>query len=229
MRAAPARWVLGLTATPYRRDGLEGQIAMQCGPVRHTVEVGQALADHGLTLDLQVHETALTLDTDDLQIQQVFRAIVDDADRTSQICDDIRQAHTTGARSLVLTQRKDHLYDMADRLAELDPLVLEGGLGVRARRTALERLADIPTDQPCLVLATGQYVGEGFDCPPLDTLFLTFPMSFKGSIVQYVGRLLRPSDNKDTVVVHDYLDNNVPVLLAMFNRRRSGYRKLGLK
>lgn len=227
VRAAPARYVLGLTATPYRRDGLEGQIAMQCGKVRHTIQVDEVLDDHGLTLDLRVHETGFELDADG-PIQQVFQAVVADADRTAAICGDIEQALDDGGRCLVLTQRRDHLHELAERLGAHDPIVLEGGLGAPARRAATERLASIPTDQPCLVIATGQYVGEGFDCPPLDTLFLTFPMSFKGSIVQYVGRLLRPSPNKDELVVHDYLDSNVPVLVSMFNRRRSGYRKLGL-
>lgn len=229
VRAAPARYVVGLTATPYRRDGLEGQIAMQCGKVRHTIEVEEVLDDHGLTLDLRVHETAFELDAGERPIQQVFQAVVADTDRTAAICGDIEQALDEGGRCLVLTQRKDHLYELAERLGARDPIVLEGGLGALARRAATERLASVPTGQPCLVIATGQYVGEGFDCPPLDTLFLTFPMSFKGSIVQYVGRLLRPAPGKDEVTVHDYVDSNVPVLATMFNRRRSGYRKLGLR
>ena len=230
VRAAPARFVLGLTATPYRRDGLEGMIAMQCGPVRHTITVDDALTDHGLSLDLRVHDTELTLDADGMAIHQVFAALVADEARTNLICRDVAEAVDRGRRCLVLSQRKDHLAALAEGLRERghDPLVLQGGLGVRAKREVQERLQSLPTDAGCLVLATGQYVGEGFDCPPLDTLFLTFPMSFKGSIVQYVGRLLRPAAGKDEVIVHDYVDRDVPMLASMFGKRRAGYRKLGL-
>lgn len=224
---AVRRWV-GLTATPYRRDGLQAMMAMHCGPVRHTMTapVGAALR----TLDLIVHETGYQVDEEGQHIQTTFRGLVDDTRRTAAICVDIASSSAAGRNCLVLTRWKEHLDSITEMLAAqgVEVLVLHGQMGKKARAAVIERLAAPPDGGPGLVLAaTASLLGEGFDCPPLDTLFLAFPIRFKGSVVQYVGRVLRPTDTKTRVEVHDYIDTSVPVLARMHDERRSAYISLG--
>jgi superfamily II DNA or RNA helicase len=134
-----------------------------------------------------------------------------------------------GRNSLVLTRWREHLERIVTQLGVLglDPLVLHGQMGKKARKAVTEQLAH-PSDLTGIVLvATASLLGEGFDCPPLDTLFMAFPIKFKGSVVQYVGRILRPTDSKTTVQVHDYVDVAVPVLVRMYDERREAYISLG--
>jgi superfamily II DNA or RNA helicase len=237
VRQIPVRRWLGLTATPYRRDGLDQLIVQQCGPVRHrithherdTLDGGQQLRR-----DLLVKPTGFRYVTDDDlsrpgAIQAVYRALVDDTGRNEQVVDDVQTALAAGRHCLVLTQWTRHVELLADALRHLghDPVVLRGGLGVRARAAALARLVPTEGDPPLLAVATGSYLGEGFDCPALDTLFLVAPIAFKGRLVQYVGRIVRPHPGKTTAQVHDYHDVNVPVLAHSLNRRAPGYTSLG--
>jgi hypothetical protein len=227
VRQIPVRRWAGLTATPYRRDGLQALMAMHCGPVRHTMTTpsGSALC----ALDLVVHETGHE-DTDDGQhIQAVFRGLVEDGQRTTAICWDIAAAAHAGRNCLVLTRWKEHLETIAQSLTAqgIDPLVLHGKMGKKARTAVIDRLANPSPDGGLVLAATASLLGEGFDCPPLDTLFLAFPIKFKGSVVQYVGRVLRPTDTKTRVEVHDYVDIQVPVLARMHNERRRAYATLG--
>lgn len=221
----PARRVLGLTATPYRQDGLDALIAMHCGPIRH-----HPANPTGLQLRLKIHDTRFRFpNNEQAAIQQIFTALVENLRRTQQIVADVADAVAAGRRCLVLSERKAHLAALADELVErgVDVVVLHGGLSRADQQRAMDRLETVG-EQPVAVVATGQYVGEGFDCPPLDTLFVTFPISSKGKIVQYVGRVLRPFDGKHTVTVHDYRDAEVPVLSRMHDRRRKAYGSLGL-
>ena len=222
----PARFVLGLTATPYRGDGLDPLIAMHCGPVRNSGDP----VPSSLRLELEVHETAFVLDeAEDAPIHEVLGAVAQDPGRTHQIADDVAAELTAGRRCLVLSERKSHLAALAEQLRELgiDPLVLHGGMKRTEEQQVMDRL-ESAAEGPLVLAATGQYIGEGFDCPPLDTLFLTFPMSDKGKIVQRVGRIQRPFPGKHTARVHDYLDTRVPVLARMHTRRLKTYRTLGL-
>jgi superfamily II DNA or RNA helicase len=225
VRQIPVRRWVGLTATPYRRDGLQAMMAMQCGPIRY--RMGDRTASALRALDLIVHETRHRTTEDGQHIQTILRGIVEDTGRTMAICDDIAAAAAGGRNSLVLTRWTEHLGDIVANLAErgLDPLVLHGGLGKKARKAVTDRLAEI--DAGILLVATASLLGEGFDCPPLDTLFLAFPIRFKGNVVQYVGRVLRPTATKSRVEVHDYVDVNVPQLARMYDERRTAYAALG--
>jgi superfamily II DNA or RNA helicase len=129
----------------------------------------------------------------------------------------------------VLSQWKQHCHALAERLQSkgVSPLLLEGGLAKRARTALLDQIENTPRSDALVVVATGQYLGEGFDCPQLDTLFLAFPVSFKGRLVQYTGRLMRADDGKTSVRVYDYADLGVPVLRAMHARRLRTYKTLG--
>lgn len=222
------RW-LGLTATPYRRDGLQGLISMYCGPIRHRMGSRTSEAPT-LQLDLVVHPTDhASPDAEDLGIQDVFRGIVEDDQRSEQIGADVVHAVEAGRNCLVLSQWTAHI----DRLVACfrarghEPLVLQGGMGKRARAQVVEQLERSDNEGGILLIATGSFLGEGFDCPSLDTLFLTFPLAFKGRLVQYVGRVLRETKAKSRVEVHDYVDVNVPVLARMHAKRLSAYAGLG--
>jgi superfamily II DNA or RNA helicase len=228
VREVPVRKWVGLTATPYRRDGLQAMMAMHCGPVRHTMSSPVEAVRH--SLELIVHETAHEATEDGQHIQTTFRELVEDDDRTAAICDDIAAASVNGRNCLVLTRWTEHLDLIATALQArgVDVLVMHGQMGKKARFAVVQKLDQSSGQDHGLVLAaTASLLGEGFDCPPLDTLFLAFPIKFKGSVVQYVGRVLRPTADKTSVEVHDYVDTLVPVLARMHHERRSAYASLG--
>jgi len=229
IRRAPVRHFLGLTATPYRRDGLQEIVTMQCGPIRYQIAAGEGLAGK-IDRYLEVRETAFAVPgAAETPIHELFRLLVEDEERAALVCDDVVDAVADGRRCLVLSQWKEHCAVLADGLRSrgVSPFLLEGGLGKRARAALLDEIQRSTPDEPLIVIATGQYLGEGFDCPQLDALFLTFPVSFKGRLVQYTGRLLRAHENKTSVHVYDYADIHVPVLRAMHTRRLATYKTLG--
>lgn len=239
VRTIWARYWLGLTATPYRRDGLDDLIGFQLGPVRHTIEHADPDTLEGSDTGrprpvLSVHPTRFVVDTPvDLstpgEMARIHGLLAEDEDRNHQILSDVLDAHDRGRHCLVLAQRTAHVDHLASRLAESgrSPVVLKGGMGARARAAANQRLVLDPDGPPLLVVATGHFVGEGFDCPALDTLFLAGPVSFKGRLVQYVGRILRAHPGKQTAEVHGYHDVEMPVLAAALSKRAPGYVSLG--
>lgn len=239
VRTIPARYWLGLTATPYRRDGLDDLIGFQLGPVRHTLRHADPDTLEGSRADrprpvLMVHPTRFRIEEKvDLSvpgaIAGIHRALAEDDARNEQILADVLAAHGRGRHCLVLAQRTSHVDHLAADLAArgLSPIVLKGAMGARARAAANERLVPDADGAPLMVVATGHFVGEGFDCPALDALFLAGPVSFKGRLVQYVGRVLRAYPGKLTAEVHDYHDVEMPVLAAALAKRAPGYISLG--
>lgn len=227
VRQLPARRWLGLTATPYRRDRLESMMTMYCGPVRH--RMAQPEAAQLIHRQVLVHSTSFVAVPGE-HIQETFRALVADPSRTAAICADIANACSEGRNSLVLTRWTEHLDAIVERLAAsgISPLILRGGMGKKARALVLADLNE-PGRRGAVLVATVGLIGEGFDCPALDTVFLAFPVKFKGSVVQYVGRILRPLPTKVDVVVHDYVDVQVPVLARMYHERARGYANLGFE
>ena len=228
LRDVGARWWLGLTATPERADGLAEIMVMQCGPIRRRV----ADATRAIRRQLQVHRTGLRCDaaTEHLTRSEVLalvhETLVESAQRTAQIADDVGQAMQRGRNCLVLSGRTEHVQMLADafRGQGLDALVLHGRLKPAERRAVYQRLDE---DGQLLLVATDRYVGEGFDCPRLDTLFLTFPVAGKSRIIQYVGRILRDHPGKRDAEVHDYVDEAIPMLAAMHRKRLVAYRQIG--
>ena len=241
VKQIPARRWLGLTATPYRRDKLDDLIATQVGPVRHTITLSRDPAGQDTLMGtgrpapvLYVHPTAYRYDGDADPsrpggMTTIYQHLAADEPRTRQITADVLAALSKDRNCLVLTNRTSHLEKLADllRKAGHDPVILRGGTGAKTRAAALARLQPQPGGPPLLVVATGPYAGEGFDCPALDTLFLAAPIANKGSLTQYVGRILRSHDNKTTAEVHDYLDERTGVLAAMLAKRAPGYTGLG--
>lgn len=161
----------------------------------------------------------------------IYRDLAADERRIDQVVIDVVSALEGGRNCLVLTQWTAHVDRLSDRLQEkgLDPIVLTGRLKARERVDAMRRLDERtdPANTSLLVVATGSFVGEGFDCPRLDTLFLAAPISFRGRLVQYAGRILRTWPGKQEVEIHDYVDALVPVLASSLPKRMKGYRALG--
>lgn len=227
LRAAPARYVLGLTATPIRRDGLQPILAMQCGPVRHVAKAPPDAPQERI-VERHLLPSAYVFD-EATPIQQILGALANDESRNARIARDVAAAYRAGAHILVLTERTQHVEALATLLVNDVPtlIVLHGQLSPRERARRLEALDGIPTTEPRVVLATGRLIGEGFDHASLDTLFLAMPISWKGTLQQYAGRLSRAQATKTRVVIHDYVDADIPVLARMARRRALGYRAIG--
>ncbi|HEY2290794.1 MAG TPA: DEAD/DEAH box helicase family protein [Thermoanaerobaculia bacterium] len=226
-----ARYVLGLTGTPYRRDGHHPILEMQLGPVRFAVDSRSQLARRPFDHRLIVRETAFRMDNASTEtgIQGIYKALAEDEVRNRVILDDVLHALEEGRSPLLLTERKDHLGYFADQMRGFvrHLVVLQGGMTTKERRELGAWLADLPEGEERLVLATGRYIGEGFDDARLDTLFLAMPVSWKGTLVQYVGRLHRLHPKKSEARIFDYVDREVPVLMRMFAKRLRTYRAIG--
>ncbi|MGH7647517.1 MAG: TOTE conflict system archaeo-eukaryotic primase domain-containing protein [Gemmatimonadaceae bacterium] len=231
-RRAKARYVLGLSATVARRDGHHPIIFMQCGPVRYRDAPKAQATRRGFAHRVVLRDTPFRLsageDAAGLTVPALYTLLGRDDGRNRMIVDDIRDTVAQGRAPLVLTERREHLEALRESVAGLavQLIVLRGGLRSAARREA-EQLLRETSGEPRVILATGRYLGEGFDDPRLDTLFLTMPIAWRGTLAQYVGRLHRECDGKREVVVYDYVDSYVPVLARMATRRQAGYRALG--
>ncbi len=231
LAAVKARYVLGLTATPYRRDGHHPILDMQLGPVRFAVDSKSQSARRPFDHRLIVRETAFRLDSAraDAGIQGIYAALAEDDARNRLILDDVLHALSEGRSPILLTERRDHLEYFAGQVRGFvrHLVVLQGGMTAKERRELGARLAAVPEGEERLVLATGRYIGEGFDDARLDTLFLAMPVSWKGTLVQYAGRLHRLHPKKAEVRIFDYVDREVPMLLRMFEKRLRTYRAIG--
>jgi superfamily II DNA or RNA helicase len=228
LKAVRARFVTGLTATPARRDGHHPILHMQCGPIRHEASRSDSASEFARILVCR--ETAFRWDGPvDAGIQAIYGALEKDDRRNTTIIDDVIGAVAQGRSPIVLTERRSHLDFLASKLTGFvrHLVVLHGGTGRREQRAVLERLASIPEGEERLLLATGRYIGEGFDDARLDTLFLVMPVSWRGTLVQYAGRLDRPHPGKSDIRIVDYVDREEPVLAKMFEKRQRGYRKMG--
>ncbi|HEX7406064.1 MAG TPA: DEAD/DEAH box helicase family protein [Candidatus Binatia bacterium] len=226
-----AKYVTGLTATPQRRDGHHPIIEMQLGPVRFAIDPKHQAVRRPFEHRLIVRETLFRFagEGQHTAIQDLYRAMTINEPRNRFIVNDVLNALEEGRSPILLTERRDHLEYFAGQLrpAARNLVVLRGGMGAKQRRAAAAQFAAIPSDQERLVLATGRYIGEGFDDARLDTLFLALPVSWKGTLVQYAGRLHRMSPGKKEVRIFDYVDREVPMLVRMFERRLRAYRAIG--
>jgi superfamily II DNA or RNA helicase len=233
-RRAKARFVTGLSATLTRKDGHHPIIFMQCGPVRHRVDAKRQAAARPFTHRVFVRPTGFrtTAEPEDdprMEFHRLCEALRNEDARNEMICADVLGAVREGRSPLLLTERIEHVLRLAQRLSDEIPhvITLQGAMGRKELQGALDSLAHIPDTVGRVILATGRYIGEGFDDPRLDTLFLTLPVSWRGTISQYVGRLHRLHGGKREVRVYDYADLNVPMLARMFDRRCRGYESLG--
>ena len=241
VRRAKARYVLGLSATPFRKDGHHPIIFMQCGPIRHRVSAKQQAARRPFVHLVKVRPTTFqpSLEASEEAVpRKRFRRYMDelcrDAGRNAKICDEIASALQAGRSPIILSERVEHLTLLEAGLKHRLPnttefFLLKGGFGRKKLADLKARMEAVPRNKPRLILATGRYLGEGFDDARLDTLFLAFPVSWKGVVAQYAGRLHRLDDGKHEVHIHDYADLNVGMLARMFDRRCRGYEAIGYR
>ena len=232
-RRAKARYVLGLSATVARKDGHHPIIFMQCGPVRYRVGAKAQAATRTFAHKVRLRETGFRLRPEQeagavFQMPALYAALAQDEKRNDLIFDDVLTNLEAGRRPVILTERRDHLEYLRTRFERFtrNLVVLYGGMNASERRSA-EAGLKVADNEERLVLATGRYLGEGFDDRSLDTLFLTMPISWKGTLAQYVGRLHREHHAKREVIVYDYIDSAVPTLARMAFKRQTGYRSLG--
>jgi len=228
LKLAKARYVLGLTATPIRRDGHQPIIHMLCGPVRHAAARSEVTPSQ---LEVWPQHLMAPELPPDLPIQTVFRILTTDEKRNRKISEDILNAYREGRKVLVLTERTDHLARLREGLGnEVEHcFVLHGRLSKKQRAYILSELQSLKSSTPHVLLATGRLIGEGFDHPPLDTLILAMPISWKGTLQQYAGRLHRDHVDKQDVRIYDYVENDQPQLVRMWDKRQRGYLAMGYK
>lgn len=233
-RQCKARYVNGLSATAIRKDGHHPIIFMQCGPILHRVDAKKQAELRPFEHRVIVRKTDFKVeknedDEKDPPIHTIYAAIVEDENRNDKIYDDVVQAVESGRSPVLLTERKKHLDYFAGRLREVcgNVIVLKGGMGAKQRREVMEKMSNIPDTEPRILVATGRYLGEGFDDARLDTLFLAMPISWRGTLAQYAGRLHRLHHNKREVQIYDYADLKVPTLARMHERRLRGYGAIG--
>jgi superfamily II DNA or RNA helicase len=226
-----ARYIVGLTATPQRRDGLHPILHMQLGPIRYAVDARSRAAHRPFNHRLIVRETGFALTGIDgtAGIQELYKLLAMDSRRNDLIFNDVVRALQEKRSPILLTERRDHLEHFTERLRGVvrHLVSLHGGMKPNKRHEALAQLAAIPEGEGRLLLATGRYIGEGFDDARLDTLFLALPVSWKGTLIQYTGRLHRLHPGKAEVQIFDYLDRAVPMLMKMFEKRLRSYRAIG--
>ena len=226
LKQSRARYVVGLTATPVRRDGHQPIIFMQCGPVRHS-----AARPETAPAQLEVWPQYLPAPEipPDSPIHEVFRILTSSVERNRRIADDVLSAYREGRKILVLTERTEHLTLLREALCnEIEHcFILHGRLSSKQRTAILSELGELDDSSPHVLLATGRLIGEGFDHPPLDTLMLAMPISWKGSLQQYAGRLHRAHADKKDVRIYDYVETDQLQLARMWEKRQSGYRTMG--
>ncbi|NQT96500.1 MAG: DEAD/DEAH box helicase family protein [Candidatus Marinimicrobia bacterium] len=233
-RQCQAKYVLGLSATVTRKDGHHPIIFMNIGPVRfkvgHRTQAEQRPFTHRVLFRTTEFKLPAELQEDDSpSISAIYSALANDNKRNQMIIKDVLLAVKNGRSPVILTERRNHLEILKSMLeCELsNVIVFRGGMGIKQRRATREKMSGIADEEERVILATGKYLGEGFDDARLDTLFLTMPVSWRGVLAQYAGRLHRLHDRKVEVIIYDYVDQEIPLLKRMYKRRLTGYKSIG--
>lgn len=227
-----AHTIYGLTATPIRKDGHQPIIFMQCGPIRFSTDVKSQIAKQSFDRFLIPRFTSYNSILEDrLSIATLYKYLSEDEIRNNLIVEDICKAVNTGRTPIILTNRTVHVSVLAEKLkATIKNVISLTGAGTtRENREAMQRLQTIPDNEQLVIVATGKYIGEGFDYPRLDTLFLALPISWKGLLTQYAGRLHREYEGKKDVRIYDYIDIHEPICDSMYRKRLKGYAAIGYK
>ena len=221
-----------MTATPIRKDGQQPIIFMQCGPIRFSADAKSQIAKQSFDRYLIPRFTSYRSITEDRQtITAMYQSLSEDPVRNDLIVKDICKVVDSGRTPIILTNRTSHVTLLAEKLKTTIPnvITLTGSGSTKDKREALQRLQTISPSEPLVIVATGKYVGEGFDYPRLDTLFLALPISWKGLVAQYAGRLHRENEGKKDVRIYDYIDIHESVCDSMYRKRLKGYASIGYK
>ena len=231
LKYANAKYVYGLTATPTRQDGHHPIIFMQCGPVRYKVDAKSQAEKRNFEHYLIPRFTPYRCETKDKNITEIYKELSENELRNSYIVNDIIKALKSRRTPIVLTERREHVLKLKDMLNGYckNIITLFGTSSQKERRETLEKLQAISDNENLIIIATGKYVGEGFDYPRLDTLFLALPIAWKGKVAQYAGRLHRNYPGKNEVQIYDYVDMHIPVLERMYQKRLKGYSSIGYR
>ena len=231
-----ARYVYGLTATPIRRDGQHPITFMQCGAIRYSVDAKSQASkrnfEHFIIPCFTQFKKPFTQNESDWHITKIYSALAEDEFRNQQIVADTIEALKARRTPIILTQRKEHVIRLSELIknqTDAHIITLVGTDSTKIKAQTMESLKNIPREEKLIIVATGKYVGEGFDYPRLDTLFLASPIAWKGTLAQYAGRLHREYPGKQDVMIYDYVDIHVPVLERMYNKRLNGYAQIGYK
>lgn len=227
-----AHTIYGLTATPIRKDGHQPIIFMQCGPIRFTTDAKSQIAKQSFDRFLIPRFISYNSILEDrLSIATLYKYLSEDEIRNNLIVEDTCKAVNTGRTPIILTNRTAHVSVLAEKLkATIKNVISLTGTGTaKEKREAMQRLQTIPDSEQLVIVATGKYVGEGFDYPRLDTLFLALPISWKGLLTQYAGRLHREYEGKKDVRIYDYIDIHEPICDSMYRKRLKGYAAIGYK
>lgn len=230
LREVNARYVYGLTATPIRKDGHQPIIFMQCGEIRYAADSKSQQAQQSFRrLLIPRFTTHRNLKADGGNYAQVIDELTENESRNKLILDDVASNLAEGRTPIILTARTAHVDLLAEECRQICPNVfrLVGNDSAKTKREVMEQLSLVPADEPLVVVATGKYVGEGFDLPRLDTLMLALPVSWKGLIAQYTGRLHRNYPGKSETRIYDYIDLRVTICDSMYRKRLYGYKAVG--
>ena len=232
LKVANAQYVYGLTATPIRKDGHQPIIFMQCGPIRYSSDAKVQMQNQSFQRLLVPRFTPFRLvSNEDIAFAKVTQQIAEDEYRNILIVRDILEVIENGRSPIILTSRTSHVALLAELLQPHCPnvITLVGSNSTKEKRQKMEQLLSIPSSEPLIIVATGKYIGEGFDYARLDTLFLVSPVAWKGIIAQYAGRLHREHEGKQEVLIYDYIDIRVPVCESMYRKRLKGYASIGYR
>ena len=228
LKAAKAKYVYGLSATPVRKDGHHPIIFMQCGPVRYLVDA-KSQAEKRAFSHFVIPRFTRARAPAGSGIQELYAAIIKNEARNAALAADTVRLVQEGRSPILLTERKEHAAQLAALLEDQvkNVFLLIGSDKPKEKREKLAALQAIPSGEQVVVVATGKYIGEGFDAPRLDTLLLAMPISWHGTLAQYAGRLHRSYKGKREVRIYDYVDVHIPMLERMYHKRLRGYAELG--
>ena len=228
LQFANARYVYGLSATPTREDGMTPIIFMQCGPIRYRSDAKAQMARQSFSRVLIPRFTSFRSLEEKPGLMYLGDLAADRA-RNEMIVEDVLASLKEGRSPIILTKLTRHVETLADMLTPHCPNVVRliGTVSVKEKRKTMARLEEMPVDEPLVIVATGKYVGEGFNYPRLDTLFIALPVSYPRIVHQYTGRLHRDFEGKQEVQVYDYIDIHVSALANMYGKRLKSYAPIG--
>ena len=233
LRAVTAKYVYGMTATAKRMDGQVKKIFMQFGPIRYRYTAKERAEKQGIGHYVYPRFTRL-VDVEgsgDRHISDYFDLVVKSEMRNLQIVADVVDCVKKGRTPLVMTKYREHAQQLYQALlgAADNVFLLQGGNSLKARTELREKMLAVGREETMIVVAIGQYIGEGFNYPRLDTLLLAMPISFEGNVEQYAGRLNRDYEGKKDVIIFDYIDQHIPKLERMYHKRLRTYKKIGFE
>ena len=233
LKEVKAKYVYGVTATPKRGDGLEKINYMLIGPIRYSYTAKEKAKEQGIQ-HLVYPRFTMTVPprgviTDKMHPNEAYEIIHNNDVRDEQIIEDVKNCVAAGRTPVVLSRYKDHSEKFYERLKSYADHVflMTGNNSKKEHRKILEQMHQVDKNESLILIATGSLVGEGFDFPRLDTLFMATPVSFRGVVEQYAGRLNRDYAGKENVIIYDYVDNHIPMFNNMYMKRLKAYKQIG--